>query len=64
MLVIANEIQTDVSNLVRGYTADRDRLKQALDMMEMSQKSATLGGGKTKNYYSLSKDIYCLKRLS
>eukprot|EP00095_Tigriopus_kingsejongensis_P009221 maker-scaffold1882_size25737-snap-gene-0.9 protein:Tk09221 transcript:maker-scaffold1882_size25737-snap-gene-0.9-mRNA-1 annotation:"oxysterol-binding protein 6" len=47
MLTLAQEIQADVSNLMRGFSADKDRLKSAMEsaMYEMNvTKSATIGG--------------------
>ena len=34
MLSLASEIHSDVSNLIRSYSADRDRLKAAMEQLE------------------------------
>ena len=34
MLNLASEIHSDVSNLIRSYSADRDRLKAAMEQLE------------------------------
>ncbi len=47
MLSLAQEIQVDVSGLMRSYTCDRDRLRSALEAVEYQQqmsKTGTLGG--------------------
>jgi len=38
-------LQGDVSNLLRSYTADRDRLRAAIEAFEYQAKTSTLTGG-------------------
>ncbi len=49
MLALAQDIQSDVSSLMRSYTADRDRLRSALEAFDyqtqMMSKTGTLGAG-------------------
>ncbi|CAM6053555.1 unnamed protein product [Sphagnum tenellum] len=47
MLSLAVEIQLDVSNLMRSFAADRDKLKQSLESLEINNmgKTSTMSGG-------------------
>ncbi|XP_059093305.1 oxysterol-binding protein-related protein 3-like [Tigriopus californicus] len=50
ILCLAQEIQSDVSNLLRSFSADKDRLKSAMEttLYEMNaSKAATIGGAGT-----------------
>ena len=61
MLTLAQDIQCDVSNLMRKYTADRDRLKQALETMEYNNnlmgKSSTIGSNSMAIVASLKQSL-------
>jgi hypothetical protein len=37
MLALASEIHTDVATLVRSYSADKDRVKAAMEQLEYQE---------------------------
>ncbi len=48
MLALASDIHDNVSGLIRSYSADKDRLKSAMEQLEYqahASKAGTLGGG-------------------